>query len=74
MIGVAKCHCGNTSTRMVEISPQDSRVKLQAICCMKCSAILGVTDYFDTHSVLMKLAEKIDALWQEVNQIKRQMR
>jgi len=71
MIGVAKCHCGNASTKLVEISPLDSKFKLQAICCTKCSSILGVTDFFDTHSALIKLEKKIDAISEEVSQIRR---
>jgi hypothetical protein len=55
---MAKCgHCNSTGTRLEEISPAGGQYKMMAICCSSCSAILGVTNYFNT-GVIAKGIEK----------------
>ena len=74
---VAKCgHCGNVGTRLEEISPAQSQYKMMAVCCGSCSAILGVTDYFNTGTLLKnaekergKVETKIDQITHTVRQI-----
>jgi hypothetical protein len=55
---MAKCgHCNQIGTKLTEISPTGGTYKMMAICCISCSSILGVTDYFNS-GVLLKNAEK----------------
>lgn len=60
---IAKCgHCGGTGTKVAEIAPLGGAYKQTAICCSACSAILGVTGYFDTGALLKQQEAKINAL------------
>lgn len=70
MFGLAKCgHCGNSGTKITEIEPNGARYKQSAIVCMHCSAILGVTGYYDTGSLVKGLEAKIAQLEQRAQQI-----
>lgn len=67
---MAKCgHCNNTGTKLTEISPSGGRYKMMAVCCSSCSAILGVTDYFNAGVLLKGLEQKVDSIKSELDDV-----
>ncbi|WP_291071942.1 hypothetical protein [Empedobacter sp. UBA5637] len=56
----SKCpNCSNTSFEMVEETPKGSNFKLMFVRCQSCKTVIGFTDYYNTGSLLHKLAEKL---------------
>ncbi len=51
--------CESHSFEMVETIPKGSRFKHMFIQCALCGAVVGTTDYYSTHSLLDKIAQKI---------------
>jgi hypothetical protein len=59
----AKCgHCGKSGTKIAEISPSGASYKQIAITCSGCSAILGVTDYYNVGTLLKQQEKEIAGL------------
>lgn len=68
---MAKCgHCNHIGTKLTEISPSGGRYKMMAVCCSSCSAILGVTDYFNSGTLIQSVEKKVDTLRSEVGFVK----
>jgi hypothetical protein len=44
---------------MEMIEPTGSNVKLQAVCCSTCGAVVGVTDYWNVGGLVKKIADKL---------------
>lgn len=51
--------CDNHIFELRELSPLGSSVKLNTVQCTKCGAVVGVTDYYNTASLLFELAKKL---------------
>jgi excinuclease UvrABC ATPase subunit len=74
MFSVGKCgHCGATGTKIVEIEPQDAAYKQIGICCVSCNSILGITDYFDTGTLLKKAELQANAMAMKVVALERKL-
>ncbi|GAA5664963.1 hypothetical protein Brsp07_03462 [Brucella sp. NBRC 14130] len=43
---------------------------MMAVCCSSCSAILGVTDYFNSGTLIQSVEKKVDTLRSEVGFVK----
>ncbi|MCX7559798.1 hypothetical protein OS190_09480 [Sulfitobacter sp. F26204] len=72
MFGTTICgHCGKTGTKAQEISPSGANFKQVAICCSSCSAILGVTGFFDVGAVVKVQEKKIDAMTHQIGDLTR---
>lgn len=68
---MAKCgHCNHFGTKLEEISPSGGRYKMMAVCCSGCSAILGVTDYLNSGTLIKGVEKKVDTLRSEVGFVK----
>lgn len=58
---MSKCsNCQNTTFKIQEQSPIGSAFKVNFIQCSKCGAPVGVVDYFDVHSGINSLHEKLE--------------
>ncbi len=51
--------CTSTSFEMKTGEPRGSRMKVMYVQCFSCGAVVGVVDYFDTATMLDKIAKKI---------------
>ena len=51
--------CGNTNFEIKENSPSLSNYKFDFIQCTGCGGVVGVTDYYNTDSILNKIAQKL---------------
>ena len=51
--------CENTVFALKTIEPIDARYKMTAVCCARCGAVVGVTEYSDVGSLVLKLAAKL---------------
>lgn len=70
----AKCgHCGKSGTKIAELSPSGAEYKQIAICCLSCSAVLGVTGYYDTSSLIKKQTAQIAQLQNSVAELHGEM-
>lgn len=59
-MAISKCpKCDSHSFEMKEAEPAGSKYKIMFIQCSLCGVVIGTTDYFDTASMLEKIAEKI---------------
>ncbi len=61
--------CGGTSFELKEISPRDSRFKLNAVQCGVCGAVVGAMDYMNigaeieiVKKAVAKLEDKVDEI------------
>jgi len=50
--------CSSTTFEMTEVLPKGSRYKFMFIQCAACGAVVGVTDWYNTSSLLEKIAAK----------------
>ncbi|MEM5500763.1 hypothetical protein WNY59_04080 [Ahrensia kielensis] len=74
MFSTAKCgHCGKTGTKVQEISPVGAAYKQMAVCCQSCSAILGVTGYYDSGTLLKQAERERAELSQKVQRLEQQL-
>jgi hypothetical protein len=74
MLSIAKCgHCGKSGTKVAEIEPSGASYKQIAICCSWCSAVLGVTGYYDTGTLLKKAEKEQLELSKRISQMERQI-
>jgi hypothetical protein len=65
-----KCgHCGASGTKAVEIEPADSTYKQVAICCIRCSAILGITGFWDAGALLKEVQGQLIEMDQKLTQL-----
>lgn len=72
MFSTAKCgHCGKVGTKIETIEPDGAAYKQTAICCKWCSAILGVTGFLDTGTLIKNLDADVSALKKQAAQIDR---
>jgi hypothetical protein len=70
---LAKCgHCGKPGTKVVQIEPSGGNYKQMAICCISCSAILGVRGFYDSGSMIKKQEAEIAKLQTAVAQLQYQ--
>ncbi|MCV2359645.1 hypothetical protein LNV08_11760 [Paucibacter sp. TC2R-5] len=51
--------CPSHAFEMKEAEPNGSKFKLMFVQCASCGAVVGVTDYFNTSSLLDKIADKL---------------
>lgn len=51
------CNSHLFSTQILE--PSGSAFKLFAVCCSRCGAVVGVMDYYNLGSMLVKLGKKL---------------
>ena len=59
-MATSKCPtCESSRFEMVEMSPGGSRFKVMAVQCSSCGSVVGVTDFYNTASLLEKIAKKI---------------
>ena len=66
----AKCgHCGGTRTKLGNIEPEGAQFKQSAIVCSSCSAILGVSDYYDVGHLIKEQEKEIEKLNRKVDQM-----
>ena len=70
MFAIAKCgHCGHTGTKLAQIEPATAAYKQTAICCSSCNAILGITGYYDTGTLLKKAEKEREAIKQQISRL-----
>ncbi len=48
------CKCENSAFKLQEISVQGAQYKLYAVQCVSCRTAFGVTEYYDSGSLLKK--------------------
>ncbi len=51
--------CGNHRFETAETEPKGSAFKLVFVQCSSCGGVVGVTEYYNTGSMLEKIAEKV---------------
>lgn len=51
--------CGSHAFEVKEAEPTHSLFKLMFVQCSSCGSVVGVTDYFNTASLLKKIATKL---------------
>lgn len=51
--------CGSTSFEIKENSPNQSNFKFMFIQCSSCGGVVGVTDYYNTGNIVIKIARKL---------------
>ncbi len=51
--------CDSKNFAMTLIEPHNSYFKINAVHCMKCGAVVGITDYSDVATLVRQLAEKL---------------
>jgi hypothetical protein len=56
-------------TKLETIEPQGGRYKLNALVCSWCSAILGVTSFYNTSTQIQGLDEKLDAVRKQTDRM-----
>lgn len=59
---MARCprsDCNGFSFRMETIEPTGSAIKVMAICCSTCGAVVGVTDYWNVGGLVKKIADRL---------------
>lgn len=72
MLSFAKCgHCNQTGTKIAEISPSGGNYKQNAICCISCSAILGVVGYYDAGQLIKNQEAQINSMVRQVGDLTR---
>ncbi len=70
MFETAKCgHCGKSGTKLAQIEPSGARSKLNAVTCSWCSAILGITSYYDTGTQVEAVEKKVESLNRDVHSV-----
>lgn len=75
MFSFTKCpKCENSQFKLVTFDPVGSRYKLNFIQCTACNTPVGVTDYYDSGSLIKEQEEKIDAIASAVNDMKGRVR
>ena len=59
-MAVSKCpQCEGNEFELKAVVPKGSRFKLSLVQCAHCGAVVGVTDYYNTASLLEKIAERL---------------
>lgn len=51
--------CGNHSFEMKENIPKGSEYKLMFVQCSSCGSVVGVTDYYNTATLLERIAKAL---------------
>jgi len=51
--------CGSRSFELEEVVPAGSKFKIMFIQCSSCGCVVGTTDFYNTSSLLGKIAEKM---------------
>jgi hypothetical protein len=56
-----KCpKCENSTFGIQTIEPIGARFKMIAVCCASCGTVVGVTEYSDVGTLVMRLAAKLN--------------
>lgn len=59
-MAISKCpKCDSTFFEIKEAEPRNSSFKIMFIQCSSCGAVVGVTDYYNTSTLLVKIAKKL---------------
>ena len=59
-MAVSTCiKCGNHTFEMVEVSPQESKFKLNFIQCVSCGGVVGVQDFYNIGNFVKNIADKL---------------
>ena len=70
MFTSAKCgHCGKTGSKLQTIEPTQAAYKLNAVCCIHCNAILGVTEFMNSGQLLAKAEKEREAMSKKIDQL-----
>ena len=65
---ISKCgSCGGARFELKENSPSKSNFKINFVQCVSCGVPVGVIDYYDVHSKLNEIAQKIEDIEQKLN-------
>jgi hypothetical protein len=51
--------CDGRHFSMTTIEPSGSAVKVQAVHCSKCGAVVGISDYWNVGGLVRQIAEKL---------------
>jgi len=51
--------CDSNRFEMAEAEPDGSRIKIMFIQCSSCGAVVGTTNFYETASLLEKIANKM---------------
>lgn len=67
---MAKCSkCESTLFKVENVTPSSSNYILLFVCCSRCSATIGVLDYYNIGAITKGIEEKIKHLESELSRI-----
>ena len=59
-MAASKCpQCEADEFELKAVIPKGSRFKISLVQCASCGVVIGVTDYYNTASLLEKIAERL---------------
>lgn len=59
-MAVSRCpNCDKDTFELKAVVPKGSRFKISLVQCASCGVVVGVTDYYNTASLLEKIAERM---------------
>lgn len=59
-MAASKCpQCEKDTFELKAVVPKGSRFKISLVQCAHCGTVVGVTDYYNTASLLEKIAERL---------------
>lgn len=75
MFPITNCgKCGGKSFGATELSPQDSSYKVVAVQCLGCGTPIGITDYYNSATLIHQQTAKLTELDRKIDDLQRKIR